>query len=347
MFSYEWNIKDGYPAKGVKPNGLNVFGTFVCGGGSTMGYKLAGFNHLGGVEIDPKVAGVYKLNHNPQHLYVEDIRKFNQRGDLPKQLYDLDILDGSPPCSSFSIAGNREKDWSKKKVFSEGQAHQVLDDLVFEYINTILKLKPKVAILENVKGIIQGNAKSYTARIIDKLKKGGYKVQVFLLKAVDMGVPQTRERVFFVCLRDDLARPKLVLKFSHKKIKFGEIREEGATPIKPTTDIQLGLWNAKKPHHKTIADVRGRPSGFTDHIVKDSEVSPTIIAGGKYFCWSEPRWYSLKEFLKCGSYPQDYNFNGHNQQFLIGMSVPPVMIANISSEIARQWFNEVKCNDSR
>ena len=59
-FPYEWCLKDGYPAKGISKNNLKVFGTFICGGGSTMGYKLAGFNHIGGVEIDPPIADVYK-----------------------------------------------------------------------------------------------------------------------------------------------------------------------------------------------------------------------------------------------------------------------------------------------
>lgn len=127
-----------------------------------MGYKLAGFEHLGGVEIDEKVADVYKLNHSPKYLFVEDIRLFNKRNDLPKELFELDILDGSPPCSTFSMAGSREKAWGKKKQFREGQAVQILDDLVFEYVRTIDKLKPKVCLLENVRGIIQGNAKAYS-----------------------------------------------------------------------------------------------------------------------------------------------------------------------------------------
>ncbi len=151
-FPYKWNLADGYPAKGIKANGCKVFGTFICGGGSTMGYKLAGFDHLGGVEIDPPIADIYKTNHNPKHLYNEDIRLFNNRENLPKELYDLDILDGSPPCSTFSMAGSREKAWGKKKQFREGQANQTLDDLVFIYCDTILKLKPKVFLLENVKG---------------------------------------------------------------------------------------------------------------------------------------------------------------------------------------------------
>ena len=85
-FPYKWNLANGYPAKGIQPNGLKVFGTFICGGGSTMGYKLAGFNHLGGVEIDPQVADIYKTNHNPKYLYNQDIREFNKLIDLPDEL---------------------------------------------------------------------------------------------------------------------------------------------------------------------------------------------------------------------------------------------------------------------
>lgn len=77
---YDWKKAEAYP----NSNGLKVFGTFVCGGGSTMGYKLAGFEHLGGVEIDPRMAEIYTKNHNPKHFYLEDIRDI--RGQPPINL---------------------------------------------------------------------------------------------------------------------------------------------------------------------------------------------------------------------------------------------------------------------
>lgn len=137
-FNYNWNLKDGYPAPNIEKNNLKVFGTFICGGGSSMGYKLAGYNHLGGVEIDPKISAVYKANHKPKYLYTEDIRDFIKRDDIPKELYNLDILDGSPPCSSFSMAGNRDKDWNKKKVFNEGQKHQKVISALLVHIHKII-----------------------------------------------------------------------------------------------------------------------------------------------------------------------------------------------------------------
>ena len=102
------------------------------------------------MEIDPKMAKIYQNNHSPKYFYLEDIRDFNQRNDLPNELYELDILDGSPPCSTFSMSGKREETWGKQKIFKEGQKKQILDELVFVFCDTVEKLKPKVVIMENV-----------------------------------------------------------------------------------------------------------------------------------------------------------------------------------------------------
>ena len=111
-FPYKWTLKD---AVFTKDKG-KVFSCFACGGGSTMGYKLAGFDVLGCNEIDPKMIECYKENHNPKFAFCEPIQTFKLREDLPQELFELDILDGSPPCSSFSMAGNREKDWFPKNA---------------------------------------------------------------------------------------------------------------------------------------------------------------------------------------------------------------------------------------
>ena len=333
-FPYKWYLKDGYPEK----NGLKVFGTFICGGGSTMGYKLAGFDHLGGVEIDPPIADVYKTNHDPKYLFIEDIREFAKRTDFPEDLYNLDILDGSPPCSSFSMAGNREKDWGKTKVFREGQAEQRLDDLFFDYIALAKKLQPKVVIAENVKGLIQGNAKAYVHRIKKEFELAGYKVQLFLLNAASMGVPQKRERVFFICQRNDLNLPKLNLEFSEKAIVYKQYQEQNN--INDLTDVQFNLWKKQKPTDKTLADVRNAANGFTDYLLNENEVIPTITSGGKFLLKNQPRWMNKKEFCQAGSYPIDYDFKQIEPQYLIGMSVPPVMTAQIANEIYNQWFKK-------
>jgi len=345
-FPYKWYLKDGYP----KSNGLKVFGTFICGGGSTMGYKLAGFEHLGGVEIDPEVADVYKTNHSPKHLFIEDIREFAKRKDFPKDLYNLDILDGSPPCSSFSMAGNREKDWGKTKVFREGQAEQRLDDLFFDYIALAKKLQPKVVIAENVKGLIQGNAKAYVHRIKKEFEAAGYKVQLFLLNAASMGVPQKRERVFFICHQVQLSFPKLKLMFNESPIIFSEIKEVNCKSAEcfrfPKSEkerlelVEFGDRNLVNADKK----IRGNDKNafFNQTLVYDNNVIGTITGQEKSFVFDEKRRLSNKECQLAGSYPLDYNFKSVEPKYLIGMSVPPVMTAQIAHQIYLQWFNKTE-----
>ena len=96
------------------------------------------------------------------------------------------------------MSGSREKAWGKKKKFREGQSEQILDDLFFHYIDLAFKLRPKVVVAENVKGMLMGNAKGYVKQIIGLLGTAGYDVQLFLLNGASMGLPQKRERVFFI-----------------------------------------------------------------------------------------------------------------------------------------------------
>lgn len=339
-FPYRWNLTDGYPAKGINPNGCKVFGTFICGGGSTMGYKLAGFEHFGGVEIDPKVADVYKANHKPRYLFVEDIRAFNEREDLPKELYELDILDGSPPCSTFSMAGSREKGWGKEKVFREGQALQTLDDLVFVYCETIAKLKPKVFLLENVKGIIQGNAKWYSRQIVSRMEAHGYKVQVFLLNAASMGVPQKRERVFFIGHKKEFDLPRLVLRFEEKAILFGALFEQRAKRVALSSRgkerwVETGIG-------ENPTTEKGNTFGFLSRA-SNKKVAPTIVSGQTFIAMQDtPEHATDTEYKQIGSYPLDYNFKTIEPKYLIGMSVPPVMTAQIAHQIWLQWLSKIK-----
>ena len=343
LFPYKWYLSDGYPSKNISKNNYNVFGTFICGGGSTMGYKLAGFNHLGGVEIDPPIADVYKTNHNPKYLHELDIRDFNKLENLPKELYNLDILDGSPPCSTFSMAGSREKAWGKEKVFREGQKMQSLDDLVFVYCDTIIKLQPKVFLLENVKGIIQGNAKLYSKEIVNKMTDAGYTVQVFCLNAASMGVPQKRERVFFIGHKKEYNLPKLKMEFNEKAVTFGECRDEfGSNKI---SDERKMLLSKAIKTDTNISNINERlfnkVSGFNAGIVHDEQVKGTIISTELDYRYFDKMKLSKKDYCVCGTYPLDYNFKKIEPKYLIGMSVPPVMTAQVANQIRIQWLDNI------
>ena len=354
-FPYKWYLKDGYPAKGIKDNGLKVFGTFICGGGSTMGYKLAGYDVIGCNEIDPKMMEAYRTNHNPKYSYLEPIQEFKLRKDLPKELYNLDILDGSPPCSSFSIAGNREKDWGKKKKFREGQAEQVLDNLFFDFIDLAKELQPKIVVAENVKGILLGNAVKYVTKIHKEFEKAGYHCQHFLLDAAKMGVPQTRKRVFFICTRKDILKqlprqfglfneaPELKLKFNEPKITFKEIEDiTDVKEIESATEASR-LWEVTSPGD-SFSKIHKKGYYFGCNKVHPNCTIPTIIAdlGSSSYHHSIKRVLNDLENKRASTFPIDYIFGKNKVKYIAGMSVPPVMMAQVATEIYNQWLSKLK-----
>lgn len=347
-FPFEWRIADGYPSKGIEAHNCTVFGTFICGGGSSMGYKLAGFHHLGGVEIDEKIAAIYRENHNPEYLYNEDLRLFNAREDLPGELYQLDLLDGSPPCSTFSFAGSREDAWGKEKQFAEGQAVQTLDDLVFVYCETILKLQPKCFLLENVKGLTAGNAKSYVKRILSMLEEGGYTSQVFVLNSATMGVPQRRERTFIIGHKKEYELPKLVLNFNEKPIFFKECIDK-SDMSQNITEFEFNIWTQKHPNDRKMSHTRmhmdGKNSGFTRSWIRSDMVCPTLTTN-EPILFDFPRKINEKEIKSVGSFPQDYKAPSRERlNWLCGMSVPPVMTAQVAHQIYLQWLKPLKEGD--
>ena len=351
LFPYRWNIADGYPSKGIVTHGSKVFGTFICGGGSSMGYKLAGYDHLGGVEIDTAVAETYRANLHPIHLYIEDLRVFNRRNDLPAELYQLDLLDGSPPCSTFSMAGSRDKAWGKEKRFSEGQKLQTLDDLVFVYCDTIIKLQPKVFLLENVKGIIAGNAKSYTKRICKYLSENGYTVQVFCLNAATMGVPQARERVFFIGHKKKYNLPDLRLNFDEPPVTFSEVKSN--QPHDALHGTKLDIWEKRRFGDKNFGDTNlrliGKANRFNSAYLYLEKVCPTLTSttaeARDYIHFDEPLSINEEEIKSISSFPQDYQSTRKDIGWLCGMSVPPIMTAQISYQIYLQWLSKLKENE--
>jgi DNA (cytosine-5)-methyltransferase 1 len=353
-YNYNWTLKD---AVFTKDKG-KVFSCFACGGGSTMGYKLAGFDVLGCNEIDPKMIEAYKANHNPKYAYLEPIQTFKLRTDLPDELYNLDILDGSPPCSSFSMAGNREKDWGKDKVFREGQAEQVLDTLFFDFIDLAKKLQPKVVVAENVKGLLLGEAKQYVRQIYREFDLAGYYCQHWLLDASKMGVPQRRERVFFVAMRKDLAEPflynadmftvvpKLELIFKEPEIKFGQYRTKAGKDYSHTERGKLMEHRIKTD--KCMNDINQRlynkNSGFNAMIWHDEDVCSTVTAGETNWRYFDGMACSDEDYILTGSYPMDYDFKTNSEsgaKYMIGMSVPPIMTARIADEIYEQWLSKL------
>lgn len=292
-----------------------------------MGYKRAGCTIVAANDIDPEMAWHYKHNLKPPLYFLCPIGDLITK-DLPDELFNLDILDGSPPCSTFSMAGSREKSWGKDKHFREGQAKQVLSDLFFDYLNLVERLRPRVAIAENVKGMILGNAKGYTKLVMARFREIGYRVQLFLINAADCGVPQRRERVFFVALREDLPGGKLELKPQHRWIPAGEACEDLRSDLN-----QWKMVTASNQRH-TLAG-RTKPWAM-------NQPSPTLTSGStKELIDSNNRFgdFTFADYKRLGSFPDDYYAKTDKiGKYMIGMSVPPKMTEQVAKAVIEQWL---------
>ncbi|WP_431728596.1 DNA (cytosine-5-)-methyltransferase [Verrucosispora sp. TAA-831] len=189
-------------------NGLNVVSTFSGGGGSSLGYRMAGYRVLWASEFIPAARETYLANAAPYtKVDGRDVRQVTAADLLAAtglQVGELDLFDGSPPCASFSTAGKREAGWGKVKKYSDSA--QRTDDLFFEFVRLITGVQPKVFVAENVSGLVKGSAKGYFMEIMRALKGAGYRVRAQLLDAQWLGVPQARQRLIFVGVRNDLGK---------------------------------------------------------------------------------------------------------------------------------------------
>jgi DNA (cytosine-5)-methyltransferase 1 len=198
-------------------NGRTVVTTFAGGGGSSTGYKMAGYRVLWANEFIEEAQRTYKANH-PKTIVdgrdIKIIRPYEILEACGLQRGELDIFDGSPPCQGFSLA-NKNRMTGKAKTYENGIS-QTNEQLFFAYVGLIRGLAPKVFVAENVKGLTVGKAKSMLGdfnddmfddqdnTILRALMDCGYTVRYVVLNAADHGTPQSRPRVIFVGVRQDL-----------------------------------------------------------------------------------------------------------------------------------------------
>lgn len=308
-----------------------------------MGYKLAGCDVILANDIDARVKANYVANLNPRHYKLCPISDLINDSDTIKLLQNIDILDGSPPCTPFSMAGDREKNWGVEKHFAEGSSKQVLDDLFFKFIELTDAVRPKAIITENVKGLIIGKARGYAKLIIAKLRAIGYAPQIFLINANKCNVPQSRERVFIVAIRNDLFKRKLKLIPNAPVITAAQAF--ATLPPQKTTHrhlkgIRVNLWVQSKPGQYFSEHFEKKAAWFGHHKIKHNAPCSTLTTRcDQKYHWAIPRKLTIPELTRIASFPDDYEFITPPQpQYLLGMSVPPRMMQFVASEVIKQWF---------
>jgi DNA (cytosine-5)-methyltransferase 1 len=328
-------------------NGFNVVSTFSGGGGSSLGYRMAGFRVLYASEFIPEARDTYRANAAPYTvLDGRDIRIVKASDILDAigmKPGELDLFDGSPPCASFSTAGKREAGWGKVKAYSS--THQRTDDLFHEFARLLGGVQPKTFVAENVSGLVKGTAKGYFLEILAALKACGYRVNAKLLNAQWLGVPQGRQRLIFCGVRNDLGLEPV----HPRPLPYCYTLREALAGC-PTEGFREGLsprmtewWRHTKPGRTldeghAIAEP-GATSGMTKTRLAWDRVPPTVMARGggttDYYHPDIPFSFTIPEIRRICAFPDDFKLEGtFKQQWeRMGRAVPPVMMSHIAAAV--------------
>jgi len=312
-----------------------VISTFAGGGGSSLGYSIAGYDERLAVEFDDHAVETLQRNFPQLAIYHGDIAKLTVKDVLKRtglRRGDLGIFDGSPPCQGFSLVGKRQFTDTRNQLFRE-------------YVRLLEGLRPKGFVLENVRGLVVGKMRLIFADMLKALKAPGYQVRAWVINAKDFGVPQSRPRLVVLGVRKDLDASRL----DHPPFVPGRRRLvmdalEGVTDQtwRSLTPVNKRIWRAAKPG-QCGADLGLRwanaktTSHFTHVKLNPYRPSPTLTKSGapNYLHWREPRSLNIGEAKRLGSFPDAFELQGAfaEQWGRIGNSVPPFLMWAVASHM--------------
>jgi DNA (cytosine-5)-methyltransferase 1 len=360
---------------------FTVISCFAGGGGSSTGYRLAGGDILLINEFVEEAIESYKQNYPDTPVLVDDIKKYSGEDFLKManiKAGELDILDGSPPCSAFSVAGKREKGWGKEKSYSDGKKQVAIEDLFYEFIRVAKDVQPKVIVAENVKGITFGEARGKLNAFCNAFEDIGYQVTYSVLNAADYGTPQARERTIFICIRNDICDAigmnflNLASVFPNKtttehisiKSAIDDI-DNDPEEVKMLLEYVEGSFQKKfldflpfnpnrhiKPSDKQFRQENPKASCFNMIRPAIQLPSPTLTQQGQkmglsgVFHYAANRKLTIKELKRLMGLPEDYILTGKfdQQAERIGRMVAPKMMAAVADSIYENVlkpYNEV------
>jgi len=362
---------------------FNVLSTFAGGGGSSTGYRLAGAKILAVNEFVEEAQNTYRENYPDTVIIPGDIKKLTGTYLMEQagvKVGELDILDGSPPCSAFSMAGsishgggNTHADaFNKTKQYSDIKGVENVEDLFFEFLRVAKDIKPKVIIGENVEGLTMGEAKEYFHKIQNTFEDIGYLIVANVLDSSYFGVPQSRKRCFFIGVREDVAE-KVGINFmtmyqlypdkNDFRTTLGEAINDVVNDDKEELDYLFDKISPEKAVGKTLMKMPKDPdkvlTGMDYHDkghhfnLKRSSLRkpcPTITAMGNLAgvagtCHPlEDRKFTIKELKRIMSLPEDFKLTGkHKQQSeRIGRMVPPLMMKALAESVYNKVLKPYK-----
>jgi DNA (cytosine-5)-methyltransferase 1 len=332
--------------RAVPDNGYRVVSTFSGCGGSCLGFEAEGYRIAFASEFVPAAADTYEANHPDVPVDRADIRQLSAEHVLDVIGLDagaLDVMEGSPPCASFSRSGIQSRQWGKNAAYSS--THQRTDDLFFEFARLRDGIAPKVFVAENVAGLIQGVSKGYFLDILNRLREG-YRVEARLLDAQWLGVPQVRRRLIFVGVRIDLELTPAFPDPLPYRYALGDVIDD----IRPQSerreiDDETGELLTLDPYAigPEYDSMRmGETSNWRLNLSRAAigRPCPTLLASAArgvptVVHPTEKRHFTLSELRRLASFPADFELTGSYSQRAerIGRAVPPRMMQAIAHSI--------------
>jgi DNA (cytosine-5)-methyltransferase 1 len=326
---------------------FNVVSLFAGGGGSSTGYRMSGGKVLAINEFIPEAVATYQANWKSTKIIDGDIKAVTPEQILEaigKKKGELDLLDGSPPCSAFSTVGTRDKGWGKTKKYSDSEQTDV-EDLFFEYIRILRGVMPRVFIAENVAGLAKGVAKGYLNKIIRELGDSGYHVECKILDSKWLGVPQSRTRVIFIGIRNDIYDPKtkgllhpkpntkmVSLSEAFKGLVFNELDAKETDISSYAIHRELVKMKSGEQSSKYFQLLKSDPNKVSGCITASSGGSS--IAAARHW---DNRAFTVSEVKRIMSIPDDYILTGTYQQKIerLGRMVTPFMYRAVCDNLLR------------
>jgi DNA (cytosine-5)-methyltransferase 1 len=306
-------------------NAPTVISLFAGVGGSSLGYSMAGFKELLAVEWDKDAAAIFKKNFPDIPVYRGDVSKLSvpeilRRTGLKKG--KLNVLDGSPPCQGFSTSGKRQFDDSRNQLFRQ-------------YARLLKGLGPKAFVMENVGGMVKGKMRIIFAEIMRQLKACGYRVKCRLMDAAYFQVPQQRQRVIFIGIREDLK-----IEPSHPRAEAGPISTLDAignmplgNPGKHEAHI-IQAWHKVKCG-KSLRTVDKHVDNLECIKLNPHKPSIAILTGHLHWHWKIARRLTIDEAAVMASFPTGFQWNGNKGVCIkgIGNCVPPMFMRAIANHV--------------
>ena len=348
------------------PRAGPVAASLFCGcGGSSLGLRWAGLDVRYANEFHPNAAACYELNFG-RRPDARDVRAVRGAEILEACGGRVDVLDASPPCQSFSMAGKRQKGWGAKKMHSDG-TRQRSDDLFLEFCRLVEEAKPRSFMAENVPGLAAGTAWGFLREVCARLRRAGYEVRAKILDASWLGVPQSRRRLWLVGTRLAERRPpefprpwrrrtRMIdalpraaeAKFNsngiHKKVARGKRSQMSAMTASRSDHFSVcapPVTSFLARESLRVAPGRGHKKHFNLRLASPGSPAPTMAAmwgrGNLAQVMPSPwRRFEIWELRRLMGFPDDFQLEGSyaEQWARLGNAVPPPMAAAVAAALS-------------